>query len=63
MIERIVIDTNVFASALRSADGASYRLLSLLGQGKFDLTISEALIHEYEEVAKRLIESISREDW
>jgi putative PIN family toxin of toxin-antitoxin system len=59
MIERIVIDTNVFVSALRSADGASYRLLSLLGQGKFDLTISEALIHEYEEVVKRTIKGIS----
>jgi putative PIN family toxin of toxin-antitoxin system len=59
MIERIVIDTNVFVSALRSADGASYRLLSLLGQGRFDLAISEALIHEYEEVAKRTVKGIS----
>jgi putative PIN family toxin of toxin-antitoxin system len=59
MTERIVIDTNVFVSALRSADGASYRLLSLLGQDEFDLTISEALIHEYEDVAKRVGKNIS----
>jgi putative PIN family toxin of toxin-antitoxin system len=53
MVERIVMDTNVFVSALRSADGASFALLSLLGQGKYDLAVSEPLIHEYEDAAKR----------
>ena len=50
---KIVIDTNVFISALRSNKGASYQLLSMLTEGKFDIYISVPLIFEYEDVAKR----------
>lgn len=50
---RIVIDTNVFVSALRSNKGASFRLLSMTGTGKFDLCISVPLILEFETVAKK----------
>ena len=36
MFDRIVIDTNVFVSALRSSAGASYLLMALAGKGRFD---------------------------
>lgn len=49
----IIIDTNVFISALRSSAGTSFRLLSLIGTGAFDINISVPLILEYEAVAKR----------
>jgi len=51
----VVIDTNVIVSSLRSRDGASFRLVSLLGESdKFEINISVALILEYEDAAKRL---------
>ncbi len=56
---RIVIDTNIFVSALRSKRGASYRLLKLLGKGKFEVSISVPLVLEYEKTAKKSIGSTS----
>ena len=50
---RIVIDTNVFISALRSRRGASFKLLSMLGGSAFDISISVPLVLEYEALAKR----------
>src|SRR5437868_14758830 len=50
---KIVIDTNVVVSALRSIRGASYRLFTLLGSGRFEINISVPLVLEYEEVCKR----------
>lgn len=53
---KVVIDTNVLVSALRSRDGASFLLISLLGETEaFDIYISVALILEYEDAAKRLL--------
>ena len=49
----IVLDTNVLIAGLRSRNGASFRLLSLVGEGKFELNVSVPLVLEYEEVAKR----------
>jgi putative PIN family toxin of toxin-antitoxin system len=49
-----VLDTNVFVSALISRRGTSYRLLMLVGTGRFDVHISVPLILEYEGTAKRL---------
>lgn len=54
-VPHIVIDTNVFVSALRSQYGASYTLLSLLGSGKFDIDLSAPLVFEYEDAGKRLV--------
>jgi putative PIN family toxin of toxin-antitoxin system len=52
---KVVVDTNVLVSALRSRDGASFLLMSLLGENEdFDIYISVALILEYEDAAKRL---------
>lgn len=54
-MDNIVIDTNVFIAALISRRGASYKLLSLIGPGRFDVSISVPMILEYEAVGKRLV--------
>ncbi len=61
---KIVIDTNVLFTALRSSRGASYKLVSLLPSGRFSITISVPLIMEYEDVLRRgkLPASISEKD-
>ena len=52
---KIVVDTNVFVSALRSQYGASYKLFTLLESGKFEINLSVALAIEYEDAGKRLV--------
>lgn len=47
------MDTNVLIAALRSQRGASYKLLSMIDSGKFELNVSVPLLFEYEDVAKR----------
>ena len=49
----VVIDTNMLISALRSNRGASFKLISLIGTGKFDISLSVPLLIEYEAVSKR----------
>jgi putative PIN family toxin of toxin-antitoxin system len=56
---QIVVDTNVFVTALRSQFGASYKLLSLLDRDIYNLNLSVPLVLEYEEVAKRMIGEIT----
>jgi putative PIN family toxin of toxin-antitoxin system len=58
-IPRIVIDTSVFIAALRSQQGASYKLLMLVDSEKFETNISVPLIFEYEDAAKRLVGEIA----
>ncbi len=55
MTTRIVIDTNVIVSALRSNKGASFQLLSLIDSGKFRFGLSVPIVIEYEAAAKRLV--------
>ena len=50
---KIVIDTNVLFTALRSNRGASYKLISMIPSKKFSIAISVPLIIEYEAVLKR----------
>ena len=50
---RLVIDTNVLVSGLRSRRGASFRLLSMLGGPAFEAVVSVPLVLEYEAVLKR----------
>ena len=61
---KIVLDTNVIFTGLRSQKGASFCLLSLLPSRKFSITISVPLIIEYESVLMRgqLPASISKKD-
>jgi putative PIN family toxin of toxin-antitoxin system len=56
---RIVIDTNVLISALRSKRGASYRLLMCLGDETFDIHSSVPLVLEYEEATKNSLDAPS----
>lgn len=49
----IVIDTSAFVAALRSKRGASYRLLEMAGDPRWELNISVTLALEYEAIGKR----------
>jgi predicted nucleic acid-binding protein len=62
---QIVLDTNVLIAALRSDQGASYLLLSLIGSSdRFEINLSVPLALEYEDVAKRpgLVPAVSPQD-
>lgn len=61
MKPNIVLDTNVLVTALRSARGASYRLLSMLDQDRFLLHVSAPLVAEYESVLKRGLLALSEQ--
>ena len=50
---RVVLDSNVLVSALRSRRGASFQLLRRLRAGQFDVAISVPLVLEYEAVLLR----------
>jgi len=50
---RIVLDTNVLVAGLMSRRGASFRLLSCIDKGIFNLCVSVPLVVEYEDVLKR----------
>jgi putative PIN family toxin of toxin-antitoxin system len=50
---QIVLDTNVLFAGLRSQRGASYKLLTILNDIRWQLNISTALLFEYEEILKR----------
>jgi putative PIN family toxin of toxin-antitoxin system len=58
MKPKIVLDTCVFVAALRSKKGASHRLLKLIGQGSFDISLSVPLVFEYESAGKRIARSV-----
>jgi len=45
---RIVIDTNVLVSGVRSRQGTSFRLLGLVGEDQFVTAVSVPLVVEYE---------------
>jgi putative PIN family toxin of toxin-antitoxin system len=50
---QVVIDTNILVAAMRSKNGASHRLLSLLGDGRWRPNLTVAIALEYEAVLKR----------
>ena len=56
---QVVIDTNVLLAALRSSRGVSYRLLSLIGDARWQLNLSVPLLLEYEDVLKRSGKALS----
>ena len=58
MVKRIVIDTNVFISSLRSTRGASHELMMLAGKPELEFALSVPLVIEYEDVAKRMLSDI-----
>jgi putative PIN family toxin of toxin-antitoxin system len=54
MVSRVGLDTNVLVSALRSRKGASFKVVSLIDKGLFQLSISVPLVLEYESAVKRI---------
>lgn len=50
---RVVLDTCILFSALRSSAGASFRIISSLPEKKFQPVVSAPLFFEYEEVLHR----------
>ena len=60
---RVVLDSSVLVAALRSRQGASFRLLELLRDSQFEIAVSVPLVLEYEAVLVRhAVElSLSRE--
>ena len=58
MKSTIVIDTCVLISALRSKNGASFKLVSLVDSQKFSFSLSVPLVLEYESTAKRIARSL-----
>lgn len=59
---RVVLDTNVLVATFRSKRGASFRLVSMLGDQRWQATISVALILEYEAIGKRECRSLGIPD-
>ena len=53
-IFQIVIDTSVIVSAIRSNKGASHKLLTLLGDPRFQFNLSAPLVFEYEDAVRRI---------
>lgn len=54
MVPRVVLDTNVLVSALRSRKGASFKVVCQIGKSLFQLNVSVPLVLEYESAAKRV---------
>jgi len=50
---RVVLDTNVLVAATRSRNGASFKLLSLLPDPRFQIALSVALYTEWQDVMSR----------
>lgn len=55
----IVIDTNVIMAALRSCRGASFKLVSLIGQKKYNYSLSVPLVLEYESIISRQLNDLT----
>jgi putative PIN family toxin of toxin-antitoxin system len=51
---RVILDTNVLIEALRSRRGASFKVLNLVGSGRFQLNVSVPLVLEYESATKEM---------
>lgn len=62
MTPQIILDTNVLLTALKSSRGSSYRLLTLVDSGRFQLNISTPLVAEYEEILRREAPQINGTD-
>ena len=64
MTPRVVLDTNVLVAGLRSRRGASFRLISEIDTGRFEVCVSVPLVLEYEAALVRHARSLglSRSD-
>lgn len=61
---RVILDTNVLVSGLRSKRGTAFRLLNLLDSGLFEISVSVPLVVEYEKALldSRMRTFLSREE-
>jgi putative PIN family toxin of toxin-antitoxin system len=50
---RVVLDTNVLISSFRSRRGPAFALVSRIGSGLFEISVSVPMVLEYEEVLHR----------
>jgi putative PIN family toxin of toxin-antitoxin system len=50
---RIILDTNVLYAGLYSSQGASFKILRAVDEGKLRIVLSTALLFEYEDILKR----------
>lgn len=50
---RIILDTNVLYAGLYSSQGASFKVLRAIDEGKLRIVLSTALLFEYEDILKR----------
>ena len=50
---RVVLDSNVLVAGVRSRQGASFSLLSLLPDPRFQIALSVALYTEWQDVMSR----------
>jgi len=57
-IPQIVLDTNVIVAGLRSQRGSAFRLLTLVGTGRFEIHLSVPLVLEYQEVLSRELSNL-----
>jgi putative PIN family toxin of toxin-antitoxin system len=55
----VVFDTNAIVAGFRSRRGASFRLLTLLRAGKFEIAVSVPLVLEYEAVLREHARELS----
>jgi len=53
-----VLDTSVLAAAMRSRRGASFRLLSDIGSGRFEIALSVPMVLEYESILLRMLDDL-----
>lgn len=60
---QVVLDTNVLVSGLRSRRGSAFKLLSLVGKGRFDIHISVPLVLEYEDALSRQVTTGRVSQW
>jgi putative PIN family toxin of toxin-antitoxin system len=53
---RVVLDSNVLLSGLKSDLGNSYKVLQALGSGLFEIALSVPLVLEYESILKKYLD-------
>jgi len=56
---RVVLDSNVLLSGLKSDLGNSYKVLQALGSGLFEIALSVPLVLEYESILKNILIGLS----
>src|SRR5690349_14255873 len=57
-VPTVVLDTNIVVTGLRSKKGTAFRLLSLVGQGHFEICLSVPIVLEYETVLMDQLEQL-----